>query len=69
MYIKNILLRGFCSKVKIVASQVFPTPPKVIFFLSKQGSSGEVLVEEVGQGEVAFLERVQLWSEVLWGHR
>ena len=29
---KNFLSRGFCSKVKIVAYQVFATPPKVIFW-------------------------------------
>ena len=40
-----------------------------VLFLDAQRQGGEVLVEEVGQGEIAFLERVQLWSEVLWGHR
>ena len=33
IYVKNFLSGGFCSKVKIVAGQAFPTPPKVIFFL------------------------------------
>ena len=33
IYVKNFLSGGFCSKVKIVASQVLGTLPKLIFFL------------------------------------
>ena len=32
---KNFLSGGFCSTIKIVTAQLFVTPPKVIFFLSK----------------------------------
>ena len=39
IYILNILSGGFCSKVKIVTSQVFGTLPKVFFSLLRLGST------------------------------